>query len=256
VNVTRIRLRGLNKTTRTLADGTRRTYWYAWKSGPPLRGKPGTPEFVASYNEAVTRKVTPAAGKLLSLLNEYQNSDDFRSRQPSTKRSYIPLIKRIEKAFGDFPLSAMPDRRTRGIFMAWRDQIAANSGRRQADYAWSVLARILSWGLDRGKITANPCTHGGRLYRGSRVENIWNAADEAAFLKSATCTSAFALAAGPLDRAAPGRPSAPALVCLRRLAHQAAAAQDRTPRCYPGGRAVESRPRYDHETQHDHFDEW
>jgi phosphoglycerate dehydrogenase-like enzyme len=34
----RIRLRGLNSITNTLADGTRRTYWYAWKGGPPLAG--------------------------------------------------------------------------------------------------------------------------------------------------------------------------------------------------------------------------
>src|SRR5262249_33660889 len=91
----------------------------------------------------------------------------------------------IEKDFGDFPLTALADRRTRGIFMAWRDKIAATSGRRQADYAWSVLARVLSWALDRGLVAANPCTHGGRLYRGSRRESIWPDVDEAAFLERA-----------------------------------------------------------------------
>ena len=64
----RIRLKGINRITKRLADGTRRTYWYAWKGGPPLRGEPGTPEFVASYNEAAARKVMPPRGKLLSVL--------------------------------------------------------------------------------------------------------------------------------------------------------------------------------------------
>jgi len=32
----RIRLKGLNSITKRLADGTTRTYWYAWKGGPPL----------------------------------------------------------------------------------------------------------------------------------------------------------------------------------------------------------------------------
>jgi integrase len=68
--------------------------------------------------------------------------------------------------------------------MAWRDQLAAKS-RRQADYTWSVFARVLSWALDRGLVLANPCARGGRLYRGSRVDKIWTAADEATFLKSA-----------------------------------------------------------------------
>jgi hypothetical protein len=36
----RLRLKGLNSITKKLADGTPRTYWYAWKGGPPLRGEP------------------------------------------------------------------------------------------------------------------------------------------------------------------------------------------------------------------------
>jgi integrase len=72
------------------------------------------------------------------------------------------------------------------VFFAWRDTIAAASGRRQADYAWTVLARVLSWSLNRGHIGINPCERGGRLYRGgSRVEKIWTKADEAAFLERA-----------------------------------------------------------------------
>jgi integrase len=181
----RVHLKGINSVTKTLADGSKRTYWYAWKGGPPLRGEPGTPEFVASYNEAAARKVVPPRGTLLSLLQGYQASEDFTGLADSTRRSYVPLIKRIEKSFADFPLSGFSDRRTRGIFKAWRDRIATDSGRRQADYAWTVLARVLSWGLDRGLVAANPCEKGGRLYRGSRAEKTWTAADEQAFLARA-----------------------------------------------------------------------
>ena len=128
----RIRLKGLNSKRKRLADGSFKTYYWAWKGGPALRGEPGTPEFIASYNEAVAQKVVPPRGTLLSLLQQYQASEDFRLLADSTRRSYIPLIVRIEKRFGDFPLSALTDRRTRGIFMAWRDEIAASAGRRQA----------------------------------------------------------------------------------------------------------------------------
>jgi integrase len=184
----RVRLRGINAVRKRLADGTLRTYWYAWKGGPRLYGEPGTPEFVASYNEAISRKIAPPRGILLSVLQQYQASEDFRVLADSTRRSYVPLIKRIEKRFGDFPLSALADRRSRGIFKKWRDQIAASAGRRQADYAWTVLARVLAWSLDRGDlgVVANPCERGGRLYRGGgRADNIWTAADEAAFLERA-----------------------------------------------------------------------
>jgi integrase len=180
----RVRLKGINSITKRLADGTRRTYWYAWKGGPPLGGEPGTPEFVASYNEAVARKVVPPRGMLLSVLQAYQLSEDFLGLAPRTRSDYVGKIKLIEKAFGDFPLIALADNRTRGIFKAWRERLAASS-RRQADYAWVVLARVLSWGMDRGTIPANPCARGGRLYRGSRAEKIWMDADEAAFLERA-----------------------------------------------------------------------
>jgi len=122
----RVRLRGINSYTARLADGTTRTYWYAWKGGPRLRGKPGTPEFIASYNEAAA---------------------------------------------------------SRAIYMGWRDRLALKS-RRQADYAWTVLARVLSWAKNRGHIAVNPCERGGRIYRGSRADKIWTDDDEAQFLKS------------------------------------------------------------------------
>jgi integrase len=181
----RVRLKDINRVTKRLADGTPRTYYYAWKGGPPLRGEPGTPGFIASYNEAVASKKTPPLGRLLSVLQAFQDSEDFRDGiAPRTRADYIGKIKLIEKAFGDFPLSAMTDARTRGIFKEWRERLAVAS-RRQADYAWVVLARVLSWGMDRGLVPANPCARGGRLYRGSRAESIWTPADEAAFLERA-----------------------------------------------------------------------
>src|SRR5262249_54338478 len=101
----RVRLKGINSITKTLADGTKRTYYYAWKGGPPLRGEPGTPEFIASYNEAVARKVVSPRGTLLSVLQGYQASDDFTGLAPRSRSDYVAKIKLIEKEFGDFPLS-------------------------------------------------------------------------------------------------------------------------------------------------------
>jgi integrase len=180
----RMRLRGINSRRKVLADGTVKNYYWAWKGGPPLRGDVGTPEFIASYNEAVARKAVSPSGVMLSILQGYQASEDFRGLGERTRLDYIRHIIAIEKRFGDFPLSALTDRRTRGVFLAWRDKLAVAS-RRQADYAWVVLARVLSWALNRGLIAANPCEKGGRLYRGSRADKIWTADDEAAFLRSA-----------------------------------------------------------------------
>jgi hypothetical protein len=64
----RVRLKGINCVRKRLASGQEVVYWYAWKSGPRLRGEPGSPEFIASYNEVVGKKTTPLAGLLLSVL--------------------------------------------------------------------------------------------------------------------------------------------------------------------------------------------
>ena len=181
----RIQLKGINSITKKLADGTTRTYWYAWKGGPPLRGKLGSPEFIASYNEAVAKKVAPPTGNLLALLFRFQDSGEFQHRiSPRTRRDYIKQIKRIERDFGDFPTKALDDPRAVDIFLKWRDQLAQTS-LRQADYAYGTLARILSWALKRRLITTNPCAKGGKLYQGTRVDKIWDDEQIARFLKTA-----------------------------------------------------------------------
>jgi len=181
----RVRLRGINSITKRLADGSRRTYWYAWKGGPPLRGKPGSPEFIASYNEAVAKKVALPTGVLLALLFRFQESAEFQfGISPRTRRDYIKQIKRIEREFSDFPIKALDDPRATSIFLEWRDRLAQTS-LRQADYAYGTLARILSWALKRRLIAANPCANGGKLYQGSRVDKIWTEQDVSQFLRSA-----------------------------------------------------------------------
>lgn len=180
----RVRLSGINRTRKQLADGTWVEYFYAWKTGPRLVGEPGSPEFIASYNAAVATKIAPKAGVLLSILQGFQASADWGGLRDRTRADYVKQIKIIESKFADFPLSALTDRRTRGIFMEWRDELGRRS-RRQADYAWTVLARVLSWALNRGLVLANPCERGGRLYRANRAEKVWTADDEAAFLSHA-----------------------------------------------------------------------
>lgn len=180
----RIRLKGLNKVLARLADGTTREYYYAWKGGPRLPGKPGSAAFLAAYNDAIGKKAKPAAGTLQSILNGFQESTDWDDLAPRTRKDYAGKIAEIERAFGDFPISALEDRRSKAVFLRHRDQLALKS-RRQADYFWQVLARILSWAVGRGLAPGNPCERGGRTYRGSRAEKVWTDDHESAFIVSA-----------------------------------------------------------------------
>lgn len=189
----RIRLKGIASATKVLADGTRVTYYYAWRGGPKLTGEPGTPDFVKSYNDAVaTRRVLPS-GTMLSLIDDtYLPSTEFSELGDRSKKDYRGKIALIRAKFGSMPLAAVEDKRARGTFKTWRDELAKASPR-QADYAWMVLARILSVAKDRGRITVNQCEKGGRIYSADRAEIIWTAADIEAFCKVASPQLQFAL---------------------------------------------------------------
>lgn len=183
----RVRLKGLNSVRRRRADGSVSVYYYAWKGGPRLEGRPGTPEFIASYNAAAALKPNPrrqAPDTLESLLDAYESSPSFTSLADRSRTDYRKHLRAIAVEFGDFPQAALSDRATRGTFLAWRDELAVRS-RRNADYRFAVFARVLSWAADRGLISSNPLERHGRLYHTTRVDAIWTDDDEAAFLQKA-----------------------------------------------------------------------
>jgi integrase len=179
-----VRLKGINRSVKRLADGTVKTFWYAWRGGPRLTGEPGSPEFVASYNAAVATKISPAPGTLRSVFTAYQQSSAFTDLRDRSRKDYARHIARIEAKFASFPLAAFSDPRTRGIFLAWRDEIGLTSPR-SADCIWAVLNTAVSWGLDRGLVPCNPFTKGGRLAHGTRGDKSWAPDDELRFFASA-----------------------------------------------------------------------
>lgn len=97
----------------------------------------------------------------------------------------------IEEEFGTMPLAVAQDRRARGKFKEWRDGMGANP--RKADYAWTVLARVLAVAKDRGLIAVNVCERGGRLYEADRAEKIWLSEHIEAFCAVASPELQFAL---------------------------------------------------------------
>lgn len=167
----RVKIKGINKVAKRLADGTKITYYYAWKGGSRLPGKPGDPEFVAAYTAAVGTKAEQSVGTIQLILNAYQASPKFTDLADRTRKDYIRNIRQIEAEFSALPIEALTDRRCRGEFFAWRDRLAAKS-RRQADYVYATLASIFAWALDRGMVPVNPCEHPGRLYKADRAEIV------------------------------------------------------------------------------------
>jgi integrase len=180
-------MKGLNRVKKRLSDGTVKTYYYAWKGGPALPGKPGSAEFVDAYNAAVaTRKAAPQK-VLFSILRDFQDSQEFLKLGKVTRHNYLKIIPVIEREFGDFPLSGLSEKRSRGIFLDWRDKIAKKSPS-NADQHIGLLRRILSWAVDRGSynIDTNPLTKITTLFNETRVDKIWSEEQEATFLAKAS----------------------------------------------------------------------
>jgi integrase len=170
--MTRIELKGLVKVT---AKG--RTYRYAWRGGPRLRGEPGSPEFMASYNEALENRRQPDAGRFRSLVTLYRASQDYQGLAASTRRNWGLWLDRIGDYFGDLRIAQF-DRpeKIRPVIRRWRNRWANKP--RTADYGMQVLSRVLSHAIDPlGKLAGNPCEGIKRLYSGNRSEIIWTEAD-------------------------------------------------------------------------------
>lgn len=191
-------LPGLASSTKKLADGSTREYYYAWRGGPLLKDenglplKPNDPRFFVAYTDAHRNRTAPSQGTMQSIINLFRSSSAYATEiSDKTRTSYNRYLRLIETAFGDMPIEAVESRNARGEFKAWRDSMADKP--RTADYAWTVLARVLSIAKDRGKISINVCERGGRLYEADRAENIWSAEDIAKFCAVASKELQFAL---------------------------------------------------------------
>jgi integrase len=187
----RVHLKGVHTVKVRLLDGTLAVYRYAWRGGPRISGEPGSVEFLKAFHDAHAARKRPPQGCLFTLIVEFKSSAEYLGLAPSTRRSYLSYLRDIEVEFGDMPLAALESPRVRGEFKRWRDGMAATP--RKADYAWTTLARVLSFAKDRGRISTNACERGGRLYAGGRADKIWTEADIARLLEAATPQMALAL---------------------------------------------------------------
>ena len=172
-----MQLKGIASSRKKLADGSHRTYFYAWRGGPALEGKPGSPEFQQSLADAYAkRKAEGAAGDTLAaLIREFEGSTDYPTSATSIK-SYRTYLGLNEKRFGTLPIAALNEDGIRGVFLSWRDTMKETP--RKADYVWTVLGKLMAFARNRGKIKVNPCAQGGRLSEGNtRLDKVWTDED-------------------------------------------------------------------------------
>lgn len=170
----KVDLKGIAKAT---AKG--KTYYYAWRGGPRLRGLPGSAEFMQSYQEAIESRRQTDTGRFRSLVTLYKASPDYAKLADTTKREWSRWLDRVGEYFGDLSIRQF-DRpeKIRPVIRRWRAQWADKP--RTADYGMQVLSRVLSYAVDPlGKIAGNPCEGIKQLYSNDRSEIIWLDSDVA-----------------------------------------------------------------------------
>ena len=178
-----VRLKGVFKVK---AKG--KVYYYAWRNGrdigPRLEGEPGSPEFIASYQEARSPLREIDRRKFAAWVTLYRASDEFKELAPSTRRAWAPWLDIIKADLGSLSSRQFDRPAIRLDIRKWRDKWRETP--RTADYGKQVLSRVLSFMVSEGALQLNPCEGIPNLYRSSRADIIWAAADIDALCQAAS----------------------------------------------------------------------
>lgn len=170
-----MRLSGIHVVRRTLATGEVREYHYAWRGGPRLTGKPGSQEYLASLKRAAQEAKAAPPGTFREILTAYQASPEYRKLGAHSKRAYGKYLGQLTERFGSMPVAALEDPLVRRQFLKWRNTMQDRP--RTADYAMSVLKRVLSWAVGEVRLTVNHAEPVGRLHSANRADSIWTPED-------------------------------------------------------------------------------
>lgn len=169
----RVRLKGVNPVKKRLSGGKETIYYYHRATGTRLTGEPGSAEFIASFEAAdKVMALGRNAGTVSWLIKQYQDSRAWKQLAESTREIGRLNLRAVEDKWGKTPLKIAGDKRSRAVFLKWHDKLAETHPR-AADAKLSALARVLSWGLDRGLIDDNPLSSFERAYSSTRAEQIW-----------------------------------------------------------------------------------
>lgn len=183
-------LPGIASATKILATGEKVTYYYAWRGGPRLKGQPGTAEFISSYEQAHRERRAPDSSVFKAIIADYLASREFEGLRDRTKSDYQKQILKIEREFGDLPITALEDPEVTKVFLSWRDKMPSA---RQADYAWTVLMLVIAWGRKVGMTSYRPPARIEKLYHADRSDKIWEEHHIEAFMAVATDPLRWAL---------------------------------------------------------------
>jgi len=186
-----IKVKGVHRVRKTLADGTKREYHYASRGrgavpfwNDAMAFAEGSPEYLSALSAA--RPVAAMArGLFREVLIEFTRSQDFLRLAPRTqadmKISFYHAKNGIDAKFGAGPRAVFDDSRIRGIALKWRDGIGGKVG----DDRIRHLQRLVGWAVDRNYLHHNHLQKIRSIYTSNRADVFWTDDDITAFEKGA-----------------------------------------------------------------------
>ena len=133
--------------------------YYMRKRGLPrvaLPGAPGSPEFLAAYNDALQGpRLSPAspkaaAGSFAALCNEYLASAEFTGLAKVTKSELRRVVNRLSAKHGEKPVALLQ----RLHILRWRDAMVDRPG--AANTMIRTVGVLMAFAVDRGYRRDNP----------------------------------------------------------------------------------------------------
>ena len=156
--------------------GLDRYYVYAWRGGPCIHQQDDVrPEITldlvgkAQAARGEARGIDPDT--LESVITDYRASPDFTNLAAATQRDYKLWLTRISAKFGAVPLDVFEDPMIRGDIIEWRDEWASQP--RTADKASVMMATLLGWAMERGRLGVNRAAGIKQLHRVNKADEIW-----------------------------------------------------------------------------------
>lgn len=172
-----------------------KTYYYAWrgKGAPRLKGEPGSPEFIASLQEAQQGRKRGDKAKMSGLCAMFRASDAWNGRGPKpisekTRATWKTWLDRIQVEFGELSIAQFDRPQMRPRITKWRDRYYATP--RAADTGVEVMSRLLSFGRAEGLLLHNICNGIERIYSADRAAIIWTE-DDLAKLEAAASPEVY-----------------------------------------------------------------
>jgi len=158
----KIRLRGVNKVRKRLADGSVRIHFYHRATGLKLPSDPESAEFVARLAELnrpdPVDRIDPRS--IEALIITYKASPEFKQLAPRTRRDYASYLERLRDHWGRLPVKGVE----RPHVLALRDKYSETPS--VANYLVTVLRLLMSFAMDRGWRKDNPAIRPKRLKTG------------------------------------------------------------------------------------------